>query len=464
MSVYNRYNRHERGSIRWQDMERVFDSPYYSGNGWYSTFSPKYSVGEWRDPFAANTAYYENQINNSDSGSNIVSNNRQSRNMTNEISQLNVPTKDASRSGIIPAIVGGVAGLAGSLINAGSVSDANQQNYANTQGANAYNVMMQDRQMSYNNYQAELSRDWSEKMYDKSIQNQWDVAEYNSASNQRKRLEEAGLNPLMYMSGGTAGTATSSASTSSGATASISGGSAQSPQPVTPSPFGQGLSMAVHDALQTYLSYRQQKNQNSLTDQQTKLLSQQNQWYGIRQMRELGNIAANTRNLNARTKTENLMRAKNAELVTQNIAMLQKQQEQVVKQTQGLEMDNAMKAIQLQYMPEQMRLLVGQAAADIKLKLAQGELTRRQAAHEIHKQSLTIAQMMATEASAENTRQSTRMMKQQYRYFESAKGYMLERLRLDLQPKNGLDWLFQEKGVDSWRGAAGALLDMVKPF
>lgn len=57
---------------------------------------------------------------------------------------------------------------------------------------------------------AQMNNEWSEKMMEKQRQYELQDQEYNSAANQRKRLEEAGLNPSLMMNGGSAGTATGS--------------------------------------------------------------------------------------------------------------------------------------------------------------------------------------------------------------------------------------------------------------
>lgn len=86
-------------------------------------------------------------------------------------------------------LVSGAFGIGSSLLNNKSQSDTNKTN-------------MQIAQMN---------NEWSEKMMEK--QHSYDLEmwnknnEYNSAEQQRKRLEEAGLNPSLMMNGGSAGTA-----------------------------------------------------------------------------------------------------------------------------------------------------------------------------------------------------------------------------------------------------------------
>ena len=91
----------------------------------------------------------------------------------------------------IGSLIGAVGGLIGSGINAASQSATNQANKEIAQMNNEFNERMLQKQMDYNT-----------EMWNK--QNA-----YNSASSQRERLEAAGLNPYMMMSGGSAGTAQS---------------------------------------------------------------------------------------------------------------------------------------------------------------------------------------------------------------------------------------------------------------
>lgn len=88
---------------------------------------------------------------------------------------------------------GAVSGLAGNIFgqmsNKSAVESTNRTNLEIARQNNAFNERMMEKQMAYNT-----------KMYQ-------DQNFYNSASQQRKRLEEAGLNPYMMMYGGNAGTA-----------------------------------------------------------------------------------------------------------------------------------------------------------------------------------------------------------------------------------------------------------------
>lgn len=81
------------------------------------------------------------------------------------------------------------------LLSAGSNLLGNVLGFASNKSSNKANLRI-----------AQLNNQFQERMMDKQISYNWDVMKYNSASNQRKRLEEAGLNPYMMLNGGNAGT------------------------------------------------------------------------------------------------------------------------------------------------------------------------------------------------------------------------------------------------------------------
>lgn len=90
---------------------------------------------------------------------------------------------------LIGGLVGAGASLLGNLFNIGSHNKANETNLRIAQMNNQFNERMMEKQMAYNTDMFNRQNDW------------------NSASSQRKRLEQAGLNPYLMMNGGNAGTA-----------------------------------------------------------------------------------------------------------------------------------------------------------------------------------------------------------------------------------------------------------------
>lgn len=108
--------------------------------------------------------------------------------------------------GLIGSGASAVSGLVGGIISSKRALQAqretNEMNYKINQMNNDFNAQMMQKQM-----------DFSLDMWNRNNA-------YNSASEQRKRLEAAGLNPYMMMDGGSAGTATNQMSTSAASAAS----------------------------------------------------------------------------------------------------------------------------------------------------------------------------------------------------------------------------------------------------
>lgn len=103
-------------------------------------------------------------------------------------------------------LFGGIGSVISGAIGAKSTADANKTNLKINQMNNDFNAR-----------EAQKARDFQLDMWDRESQ-------YNSASSQRKRLEDAGYNP--YMSDAQAGTATGMSGTSA---ASAAGASSQIP-------------------------------------------------------------------------------------------------------------------------------------------------------------------------------------------------------------------------------------------
>ena len=115
--------------------------------------------------------------------------------------------------------MGLLGSIAGSLFGIGSSVIQNSQNRQNVQETNQMNYKINQMNNQFNERMAMQQRDFQEKMWNKEN-------EYNSASAQRQRLEEAGLNPYLMMSGGSAGVAQSAGT---GASASSAGSAVMQP-------------------------------------------------------------------------------------------------------------------------------------------------------------------------------------------------------------------------------------------
>lgn len=143
-------------------------------------------------------------------------------------------------------IIGAGSSILGNIFGSKSQSDTNKTNLQIAQMNNEYNERMFNKQLEYNQDMFNQQIDYDQKKmqqqnsFNYMMQNNAMASQqnYNSAKAQRARLEAAGLNPYLMMSGGNAGTA-SAVSGSSG-----TGGS--------PSPMGVNAPTASPAVMQAY--------------------------------------------------------------------------------------------------------------------------------------------------------------------------------------------------------------------
>ena len=115
--------------------------------------------------------------------------------------------------------MGLLGSIAGGLLGIGSSAMQNSQNRQNVRETNQMNYKINQMNNQFNERMAIQQRNWQENMWNKENA-------YNTASAQRQRLEEAGLNPYLMMNGGSAGTAQSAGP---GASASSAGSAVMQP-------------------------------------------------------------------------------------------------------------------------------------------------------------------------------------------------------------------------------------------
>lgn len=129
------------------------------------------------------------------------------------------------------SLIGGLAGIAGNFASQLTGNDAKSQQNRLMQ----WQEQMLDKQFNYQTEQAQLNREFQQKMYD-------DAKKYNSTSSKVKQAIEAGVNPYAAL-GGNAGSVT--ASTPSGSMP----GTPSVPQPAQPNYVGSQSFNAVASGL-----------------------------------------------------------------------------------------------------------------------------------------------------------------------------------------------------------------------
>lgn len=165
------------------------------------------------------------------------------------------------------ALIGAGASLLGNIFGSKSQSDTNRTNLQIAQMNNEYNERMFNQQLEYNQdmFNQQVDYDWKKTQYQTEKNNAAQLAaigmqqEYNSAVNQRKRLEAAGLNPYLMMSGGNAGTSSAvSSSAGTGGSPSAMGVNAPTASPAVMQAFRPDFS-GVTGVIQTLLDIQAQK-------------------------------------------------------------------------------------------------------------------------------------------------------------------------------------------------------------
>ena len=254
-----------------------------------------------------------------------------------------------------------VGNIASSIGNAISTNKTNNANMAINQMNNEFNAA-----------EAEKARQFQLDMWNKTN-------EYNSASSQRSRLEEAGLNPYLMMNGGSAGTAQSSVSSAPA--------SASAPLSMQRQDFS-GLSNTLSSALQisnqtkeVNANVQSLQSQKSLYDAQANSILSNVDWWKLgpeykkwSQMTGLARAGlqfqTDRQNLRNMTWSGNLIQA-------QHIGAL---------------LDNKSKRILNNYLDEGQRLQLDLMAAQYYDSMASGHLKYQQAKSEITKRIVMLAE------------------------------------------------------------------------
>lgn len=150
----------------------------------------------------------------------------------------------------LPSIISGGAGLLGNIFSGIFGNSSNRR-------TNSTNLKIAQMNNEWNSMEAAKNREYMTG--EREAQNEWNLEQwlrmndYNSAASQRARLEEAGLNPYMMMSGGSSGVATSSPS-------SVQPNTSHAPtaQPVTQVPYDWRFDFSsISEAINSYFTNRE---------------------------------------------------------------------------------------------------------------------------------------------------------------------------------------------------------------
>lgn len=255
-------------------------------------------------------------------------------------------------------VVGQIASSIGDVV---STNKTNKTNMAINQMNNEFNAA-----------EAEKARQFQLDMWNKTN-------EYNTASSQRQRLEEAGLNPYLMMNGGSAGTAQSSGSTSPA--------SAAPPLAMQRQDFS-GLSNTLSSALQianqtkeTNANVQTLQSQKSLYDAQANSILSNVDWWKLGPEYKKWSQMTGLARAGLQFQTDR-----------QNLRNMEWSGNLVQAQRLGVLLDNKSKQVINKYLDEGQRLQLDLMASQYYDAMASGHLKYQQAKSEITKRILMNAE------------------------------------------------------------------------
>jgi hypothetical protein len=319
--------------------------------------------------------------------------------------------------GLLGSIAGGLFGLGSSAIqnsqNSQSVRETNQMNYKINQMNNQFNERMAIQQ-----------RNWQENMWNKENS-------YNTASAQRQRLEEAGLNPYLMLNGGSAGVAQSAGT---GATASSSGNAVMQPFQADYSGIGSSIgNVFQYELMQSEKSQLQGARQ--LADAKAMETLSNIDW---------GKLTEDTRNY---LKSTGLARAQlgyaKEQQEVDNMAMTG-----LIMRAQrsGMLLDNEAKGIMNKYLDQQQQFDLNVKAADYYQRMSSGYLSYAEAKKSLAEEALAAARARGQNISNEvASRIAESQISANIAANESSAAYHKEELRLGLPQDNA-----RSRNIEEW--------------
>lgn len=290
----------------------------------------------------------------------------------------------AAMTGVVGSAIGAGASLIG---GAGSTAAQNAANKEIAQMNNAFNEKMFDKQVAYNKemYQQQLGDQW--KFYNDAKDNSWklynDQKEYNSASAQRERLEAAGLNPYLMMSGGSAGVAQSGAAPSGGAP------SGQGVTPPTATPYSadySGITAGLGRAIDVLSSMPDRKVKEAQADN----LRIEGKYIAGKAMAQILQMRTEAKTKEARLALDRLIADFDNNLKVSNMSVNDQNIAESKARTQLTITENLFRQKELGFLSQAQKLQLAQGAADIALKYSQKNLTDKQSQHEVEKLAETV--------------------------------------------------------------------------
>lgn len=319
--------------------------------------------------------------------------------------------------GLLGSLTGGLLGIGSSVVQ-------NSQNRQNVRETNQMNYKINHMNNQFNERMAIQQRNWQENMWNKENT-------YNTASAQRQRLEEAGLNPYMMMNGGSAGVAQSAGT---GVAASSSGNAVMQPFQSDYSDIGSSVgNIFRYELMQSEKSQLQGARQ--LADAKAMETLSNIDW---------GKLTDETRNY---LKSTGLARAQlgyaKEQQEVDNMAMTG-----LIMRAQrsGMLLDNEAKGILNKYLDQQQQLDLNVKAADYYQRMAAGYLSYSEAKKALAEEALAAARARGQNISNKvASRIAVSQIAANIAANESSAAFHNEELRLSLPQDNA-----RSKNIEEW--------------
>lgn len=320
--------------------------------------------------------------------------------------------------------MGLLGSIAGGLLNVGSSVVQNSQNRQNVQETNRMNYKINQMNNQFNERMAIQQRNWQENMWNKENA-------YNTASAQRQRLEEAGLNPYLMMNGGSAGVAQSAGA---GASASSAGAAVMQPFQADYSGIGSSIgNIFQYELMQSEKSQLQGARQ--LADAKAMETLSNIDW---------GKLTDETRNY---LKSTGLARAQLGYAKEQQEADNMAMTGLIMRaQRAGMLLDNEAKGVLNKYLDQQQQLDLNVKAADYYQRMSAGYLSYAETKKALAEEALAAARARGqTIANKVADRIAESQIAANIAANESAAAYHNEELRLNLPQDNA-----RSKNIEDW--------------
>ena len=340
----------------------------------------------------------------------------------------------------IGAGLSAATGIGSSLLNKHSVSNTNQTNMQIAQMNNQWSEKMMEKQMQYNS--AMNDKQFGQAKELQQIQNDfqsdmWNKTnEYNSPAAQRERLQQAGLNPYMMLSGGSAGTATAMNGSSVSAPAA---GSVGLPSPsqvqAIPSQYDfSSVGSSVMAGLDLYQKSQLMKAEQANVDASTDQLRIENKYRGMKLVSEIAEKMANTKNSDARSVYQQILNEYAEQGIKTDLDIKNQTLANMKETFRGLVLENAMTSEQLRVFPEQVRMQLGVSASQILLNKSNSNLSKQKMIESVYNQWKTDAERIGIQQNNSILRQASKDIVEKY-YYEK------EQIKNNQGPQGG-DGLF----------------------